>query len=210
MSEPHHQSPQDELHPVGRLTSMLWGAAIRSGLLDLDAQPKVYRDYFPVDLLAQFDRNLEDSVLAQRIPTLVGGMEFERSDDMEVQRNAYEGRPRTRVYEGIDVSAPGWHSLVSLQLARLSGCRTVCSAYESSSNDEGLDLHTDQWEGLILQLRGEKSWKVETNSGIESLELRAGDLMTVPEGVPHLVSTPSYSLHLVFAIIQKEPITLVR
>lgn len=206
LTHPH----AEEIHPVGRLTSMLWSAAIRSNLLEPDAPPIVHRAYFPADLLTQLDHHVEDAVLAQRIPTLVGGMEFARSDDAEQQQHAYQARPRTRIYEGIDVSAPGWHSLISLQLAGLSGYRTVCSAYESSASDEGLDLHSDQWHGLVLQLRGEKSWKVETPSGITSLSLASGDLLTVPEGVPHLVSTPRYSLHLVFAIIPEEPVGPMR
>jgi Cupin superfamily protein len=134
--------------------------------------------------------------------------DFHREMDIVAAQEAYANKPRTRVYEGIDVRSDGWFSLVSLQFARLTRCRVVCTLYESNAGDSTLGSHVDAWFGAIVQMHGCKTWTLWHPEAKKPIELmtRPGDVLLMPPTVEHSVATPNYSVHLVFAIIDNEPI----
>lgn len=134
--------------------------------------------------------------------------EFHREVTDDAIVTAYQERRRTRIYEGMDVRSDGWYSVTAIQLARLARCRVVCSMYESSSGDRTMGAHVDDWLGAIVQMRGAKSWTLWPRAGGDPREVltQAGDVLLLPRNVQHAVSTPDYSVHLVFAFVTGEPI----
>ncbi|UJV42756.1 cupin domain-containing protein [Streptomyces sp. AMCC400023] len=139
---------------------------------------------------------------------LVDDAEFHREVSNDAIDAAYQERRRTRVYEGMDARSDGWYSVTALQLARLARCRVACSMYESNSGDRNIGAHVDQWLGAIVQMRGAKSWTLWPSADGEPQEIitRAGDVLLIPRDVKHEVSTPDYSVHLVFAFMTGQPI----
>ncbi|MFE7122208.1 JmjC domain-containing protein [Streptomyces sp. NPDC057654] len=139
---------------------------------------------------------------------------FYRDADEEAVKHAYDQRARTRVYESINVRSDGWYSLAALHLARLVRRRVICTMYESHAGDRTLGKHDDGWDGVIVQMRGAKQWQVwpHADDDPHPVLTQAGDVLLLPRGIPHDVSTPSrpgYSVHLVFAITD-EPLTATR
>ncbi|WP_055548914.1 cupin domain-containing protein [Streptomyces kanamyceticus] len=133
---------------------------------------------------------------------LIDGLDFHREQDEKVVTAAYQARPRTRAYESVNVHSDGWVSAASLHLAGLLRRHVVCTLYESRAGDRTLGAHDDEWLGVIVQMHGAKRWELwpeRTGAGHEVLT-RAGDVLVLPQGVTHAVSTPEYSVHLVFAV----------
>lgn len=143
-----------------------------------------------------------------RTVALVDKAGFHRKTGERAIESAYLERRRTRVYEGMDARSDGWFSVTAAHLARLARCRVVCSMYESDSGDQNMGAHIDEWFGAIVQLRGAKRWTIwpGLDSDPEEMLMRAGDVLLLPRGIQHDVSTPDYSVHLVFAFIANEPI----
>ncbi|WP_301182990.1 JmjC domain-containing protein [Rhodococcus ruber] len=108
----------------------------------------------------------------------------------------------------MDAASDGWFSLVAVQLTRLARCRVVCSMYESNVGDHNLGAHVDEWLGVIVQMRGEKQWTLWPRTDGEPSEvlMQTGDVLLLPRNVEHAVTTPEYSVHLVFAFVTGEPI----
>ncbi|MFJ3713447.1 JmjC domain-containing protein [Streptomyces sp. NPDC090053] len=127
---------------------------------------------------------------------------FHREVSNEAVAAAYSERPRTRVYESIHARSDGWYSLVALRLAGLLRKRVVATLYESRAGDLALGAHDDGWDGVIVQLRGSKAWRLwpEPRSQPHDLLTRAGDILLLPRGITHQVVTPKYSAHLVLAV----------
>ncbi|WP_424858489.1 hypothetical protein [Streptomyces sp. SAI-170] len=142
---------------------------------------------------------------------LVDGPDFHREADPAEAARAYGERPRTRVYESLDVRSDGWWSLATLHLAGMLRRRVICTAYESQAGDSNLGAHDDAWLGLIVQMRGTKRWTIwpTRDHPPEDVVMRTGDVMILPQGMTHQVSTPEepgHSLHLLFAVTD-EPIS---
>ncbi|MEU3602668.1 cupin domain-containing protein [Streptomyces sp. NPDC006798] len=109
----------------------------------------------------------------------------------------------TRVYESLDVRSDGWHSQVSSGLARLLRRQVTCSVYESRTGDRSLGPHHDDWHGLILQTEGAKTWTLWPEGGPVQIDTRAGDVLIIPWGLLHDVTTPpdpGHSVHVAFAV----------
>ncbi|MFE2938483.1 hypothetical protein ACFXKG_05315 [Streptomyces sp. NPDC059255] len=140
----------------------------------------------------------------QRTPgqsvALADGTTFHRETDQNRLSAAYKQQPRTRVYESIDARSDGWYSLVATQMARLTRRRIICTMYESNATDYNLGAHYDVWFGVIMQMRGTKAWKISAPQGSQEIVTKAGDILLLPPNVEHDVTTPEYSVHLVFAI----------
>jgi len=134
---------------------------------------------------------------------LVDDAEFHREVSDDAIEAAYQERRRTRVYEGMDARSDGWYSVTALQLARLARCRVACSMYESNSGDRNIGAHVDEWLGAIVQMRGAKSWTLwpSADSGPQQIITRPGDILVIPRDIMHEVTTPDYSVHLVFAFM---------
>ncbi|MEV0278569.1 cupin domain-containing protein [Streptomyces sp. NPDC050610] len=137
-----------------------------------------------------------------------------RDADAATVARAYRQRSRLRVYESIHVQSDGWYSVAALHLARLVRRRVILSMYESHADDHALGKHDDEWDGVIVQMRGAKRWQVWPRADSDPHEVltRAGDVLLLPRGMPHDVSTPGDpggSVHLTFAITD-EPLTANR
>jgi ribosomal protein L16 Arg81 hydroxylase len=96
-----------------------------------------------------------------------------------------------------------------LRLAGLLRQRVIATLYESRAGDLNLGAHDDQWDGVIVQIRGAKTWRLwpETHGQPHELLTRAGDVLLLPQGVTHEVTTPDYSVHLVLAVTD-EPLAV--
>ena len=133
---------------------------------------------------------------------LVDGFAFHRETDEAAIADAYQARQRTRVYESIHARSDGWFSLVTLHMARLLRRRIICTMYESRAGDRNLGAHDDEWDGLIVQMRGSKSWQLWPQPHGQPYELltQAGDVLLLPRGITHGVDTPDHSVHIVLAV----------
>jgi Cupin superfamily protein len=136
---------------------------------------------------------------------LVTGLDTRRETDPAAVALAYQALPRTRVYESIHARSGGWPALVALHLAGLLRRRVIAALYESQPGDRTLGAHDDAWWGVIMQMRGAKTWRLWPSWGGAPYEIttRAGDVLLLPKGVTHQVSTPSrpgHSVHLVYAV----------
>jgi hypothetical protein len=133
---------------------------------------------------------------------LVDGFDFHRAVDPAAITDSYCARQRTRVYESIHARSDGWFSLVTLHMARLLRHRVICTLYESQAGDRNLGAHEDEWDGLIVQMSGSKSWRLwpQPHGQPYDLRTRVGDVLLLPRGVTHKVATPDYSVHMVLAV----------
>lgn len=142
--------------------------------------------------------------------------EFDRYTSQSTLDAAYADRPRTKVYEDINRNRDGcWSALAARHLGRLAGCdlQVVCSVFESRHGDQSLGRHFDTWYGAVVQLAGAKAW--HTADAVLAaappgppILTRAGDILLLPKGQPHAVTTPrhpGHSLHLTFAIDRDRP-----
>lgn len=130
---------------------------------------------------------------------------------------AYAERPRTRILEAVSMRG-GWHGAVADRLAAVFERQVVGALFESRVGDEHFGPHADDWWGLALQLRGAKAWRLwpEGHGCGTPLEFTtsAGDLLMLPRGMVHAVSTPGppdhpgrpgYSVHLAYAVLTGPP-----
>jgi hypothetical protein len=131
-------------------------------------------------------------------------------DDAALER-AFRAEPRTRVYENVHrTGGCPWLLLTCQYLTLLSGSEreVLCSLYESVPGAANLGRHRDMWYGAIVQLEGAKAWEIgpgvlDPLELVTSVQVRAGDVLLVPERLPHVVSTPKepgHSRHLQFAL----------
>ncbi|MEU0722808.1 hypothetical protein [Streptomyces sp. NPDC006140] len=151
---------------------------------------------------------------ANQTVALADDTAFHRESHEDAVTRAYQDRPRTRIYESLNVRSDGWFSLVALRLAGMLRRQVVCAAYESQAADRNLGAHDDEWLGVIAQMRGVKRWLMwpESNGVPVETVTRVGDVLILPRGVKHEVSTPDppgYSVHLLFAVTDK-PIEMQR
>jgi uncharacterized RmlC-like cupin family protein len=130
-------------------------------------------------------------------------MHFERLSDEAALKNAYDSQPRTKIYESIETRSGGWTAEATRYLMKLAGCDVVCSVYESQAGDKTLGPHKDRWYGAIVQIHGAKEWQLGEDVEREQTTVvaEAGDLLLVPQGLLHDVSTPNYSVHMTVAIL---------
>ncbi|MEV8333872.1 JmjC domain-containing protein [Streptomyces niveus] len=167
--------------------------------MDLAHLPAAFEEQW----IASLPLPVEDRPPGQTV-ALVDNDGFQREMNEEAIAGAYARRPRTRVLESIHSRSDGWYSLVALHLARLLRRRVVCTLYESQAGNDNLGRHHDQWDGLIMQMRGVKTWRLwgeqDTQQPLEQLLTRTGDVLLLPRGMSHEVETPDDSVHLVFAV----------
>ncbi len=163
-----------------------------------------------------------DSSWAQRLPLPIGehrppgqtialasGLEFDRPADTAA---AMAVTPRTQIYESVEVRSDGnwWIKSVVEQFMRLMRVEVVCSIYASEQRAATLGRHCDLWNGLLLQVGGEKKIELWTPDGRTSkiITMRPGDILWLPYKVPHNMWTPSHSVHVQFAMLIEKPLAL--
>ncbi len=126
--------------------------------------------------------------------------------------------------------ASAYHPPLALLCNRIQtqlGVYVQANAYFTPPRAQGFEIHYDTHDTLIVQIEGEKAWRVHAPVVTLPLEiqpfsaaahdgklgpprefvLRAGDVLYIPHGFPHCAQTAeTRSLHLTFAI---SPIRLV-
>lgn len=150
------------------------------------------------------EKLLEDEVVSKwvsrgRQVALVAHHTVSRVDSARDLKTQTQLRRRTRVIEGLQSDRSSWAALAAAHLGRLSRRRVSISAYESTKGDASGGWHCDQFDGVVLQVRGEKHWTFES----QQLLTRPGDIMAIPFGLGHDVFTPQESLHLLFVYLQE-------
>ena len=136
---------------------------------------------------------------------------YDRFVDDAALARAYRARARTRVYENVHrTGGCPWLLLTCQYLTLLSGSEleVLCSLYESIPADATLGRHRDLWYGAIVHLQGAKAWEIgpgvlDPLEPVTTVQVKAGDVLLVPERLPHVVSTPEepgHSRHLQFAL----------
>jgi hypothetical protein len=149
--------------------------------------------------------------------TLADAENMVRLTDRAEVAAAYRQRPRTRILEAVSLRG-GWHGTVADRLAAVFERQVIGALFESNSADEHFGPHADDWWGLVLQLRGCKTWQLwpQGHGCGTPLEITtsAGDLLMLPRGMVHAVSTPGppehpgrpgYSVHLAYAVLTGPP-----
>jgi hypothetical protein len=173
--------------------------------------PRHYASAYDPAWLATLPLPIEDP--SQPVDLVEGG-HFERHDNAPELHEAYHRKPRTRIYVGLHQSTP-WVTRVAEHLTRLtrSAPHVMATAYASNSTDATIGAHRDAWDGAIIQLVGSKTWQLgpgllHPGHAIEHVTTNPGDILILPDGLPHAVTTPldpGHSLHLVFAIRRRAP-----
>ncbi|MFK0284227.1 JmjC domain-containing protein [Streptomyces sp. NPDC090499] len=138
--------------------------------------------------------------------TLIDKSEFQRETDGDVLADAYSSRPRTRVLESLHTRSGGWHALTTLHLSGLLRRRISCSVFESAPQDRTSGRHFDDWDGVIVQMRGAKRWHLWPSPDSPcrlQLTTRPGDVLLLPRGLRHEVTTPQHSIHVLLAITNR-------
>ena len=73
-----------------------------------------------------------------------------------------------------------------------------------AGHQQGLAVHTDDHDVLVVQTVGSKEWEIHGPDGIDRPVLTAGQAMLVPEDVPHCArSRDEQSLHVSFAMFPR-------
>jgi bifunctional lysine-specific demethylase and histidyl-hydroxylase NO66 len=87
------------------------------------------------------------------------------------------------------------------QLEEATSHRVQANAYLSPPGAAGLRHHADTHEVLVLQVEGEKAWRVD---GLGELTLRAGDVLYLPAGTGHsAASQHQHSLHITIGLLAR-------
>ncbi|MBV7674206.1 cupin domain-containing protein [Streptomyces halstedii] len=132
------------------------------------------------------------------------GADFQREADADTLAREYAARPRTRVMESLHTQSDGWHALTTLHLSRMLRRRVSCSIFESLPQDRTAGRHYDDWDGLIVQVRGAKDWRIGPDPDqANRVTTRPGDVLLLPRGVLHDVTTPQHSVHVLLAITER-------
>lgn len=191
----------------------LWAAIRMSGGTHPDVQDHHYfPGLFDPEWLAEVPLPIGDNRPLQQKVALVDGMEFNRPSDARALEEAYNAHARTRVYESVDTHTGGWLDVTTRYLSGLAMCQAACSIYESHAGDKTISPHWDKWYGVAVQMRGTKEWRLgedaETGSQKPTVTMGPGDVLLLPQRLMHAIHTPSYSVHINFALIIDEPIEI--
>lgn len=210
----HVASPEqaEEVQVAKLIASRLW-AATRAEQgprpSSAGARPVHLPGLFDPTMLAELRVPIDDQRAASQLVALADqGIDMTRYRDPEAFEAAYAKKARTRVYESVNTRSDGPLSLVALLLSQAAGCHVVCTFYQSVAGDATMGEHDENWWGVIVQLRGAKRWFVrpDRSAAPQDLLLRAGDVLLLPHGTRHDVSTPDASLHAMFAILTYKPV----
>lgn len=155
----------------------------------------------------------EDRPDGQPVTLVDDGQPWEEHHDSSGLAVACAERPRTRMYSDVAVGRErDWFGRTTGHLQKLTESpeRVTCSIFESQHGDQGLPPHRDTWYSAIIQLGGEKHWRIghalleqTCPQPVREVTTKPGDILIIPRMLPHVVSTPAdpgFSIHLVYAI----------
>ena len=87
------------------------------------------------------------------------------------------------------------------ELEEATSHRVQANAYLSPPGASGLRHHADTHEVLVLQVEGEKAWRVD---GLGELTLHAGDVLYLPAGTGHSAAAQEqHSLHITIGLLAR-------
>ena len=127
------------------------------------------------------------------------------------------------VLEGLDILDPTINEICSAIDESLPCALSNCEAFFSQRGNEAYQGHCDSDDVLAIQISGRKDWNLysqqqrryvgnaeltEDQMGpvIETIQMRAGDILFVRAGVPHRCATvEGHSLHLSFDLCDRSP-----
>jgi hypothetical protein len=195
------------------ITGTLWTAIRAADGLQPGTDHRTFPGAFAPEWLAALRAPTIGSRSAEQAVALARADDFDRYPTPEQVDASYEVCPRTYVFESVH-GCYAWALLASRWLGALAGGLSVLATiYDSRSGDEHLDAHWDAWCGAVVQLSGAKKWIIGGGllsgdpQNISSLTMYPGDVMILPDGVPHLVETPAdpgHSRHLVLTVRRRE------
>lgn len=196
---------EEEYLTASSITSKIWNAVLTKDLFNSEKFALINNVFTNEELTNLYLPSDSEILNTKQNVALANGLNFERYESNKNLQTQYQKQSRTRIYESIHINSSGWFSLVNAQLTRLSRRNVVCSLYCSNALDKGLGVHSDLWDGLIFQIRGEKTWHIYDKKGIEkeTIVLNSGDFLLLPEGVKHDVETKKYSEHITYAFQRK-------
>ncbi len=182
----------EEARSAVKFAARLWTAIVIGGTLrQVTHAPGVFDQAWLHELALPIG--------AQRSP----GQALAVSGGFERVTGSSASQRQARARENIDARGNGWCSLASVQLGRAARCQVTCRAYESARGDENPGPHAGQWPGVIVQMRGASTWELRDGQwpSSRSITTAVGDVLLMPSGVHHDVSTPGYSVHLAFMFL---------
>lgn len=122
------------------------------------------------------------------------------------------------------------HCASQLQLLRhVLKREAFVNLYLTPAQSPGLKLHFDLEDSIVVQVKGEKHWRLYEASGEprhprvlsvgppnvraepkQLIHMRAGDVLFVPSGLAHTVETRDFSSqHITFGVHVSRPVTLL-
>ncbi|MFF2374791.1 JmjC domain-containing protein [Streptomyces xiamenensis] len=108
----------------------------------------------------------------------------------------------TRIFENLQNQSADPLALIAHQLGNITRRKVACSMYLSSRDSRSFGRHDDDWLSVIIQLRGAKNWTIWPHpEPAVALTLNAGDVLVLPRGIQHDVSTPCHSIHITLALL---------
>jgi bifunctional lysine-specific demethylase and histidyl-hydroxylase NO66 len=201
--------------------------------------PERFADIFSVD---EFDRIMAlGGVQSDRIYFIKDGTSMPRKAFTSVRHAAYGDETvvdcrrasellkmgGTILVNGIDQASPGIFDLCS-GLERELSYHVMAHALLTPPQSQGLSVHRDPQDAIIIQISGEKQWMLYENppdahapGGNATLEpgqkpaldpvLKQGDSLYVPRGTPHAAkATGQASLHVTLTVEQPSLLDLAR
>ena len=135
----------------------------------------------------------------------------------------YLARGASVLLEGLDLLDPGINAFAARLDAGFSCALTNAEAFFSQQANEVYGGHLDTDDVLVIQLSGEKKWRLYNRQAprmvnlvdlspaqmgrqVAEFVLKPGDALYVRSGVPHKCETPgSHSLHISFDLCDRIP-----
>lgn len=166
---------------------------------------------FPSHWLATLDLPSRTRVPEGQAVTLTGPG-FTRHHDHAAMLAGYTSNPRTWVFECAHWHIP-WLNHAARHLTETTASRydVLAAVYDSRAIDRPSTPHTDAWYSAIIQLDGAKHWSIGPDR--RRVTTRPGDILFIPEGLAHAVTTPDdpgHSRHLVFDLAMHTAVTIAR
>lgn len=127
------------------------------------------------------------------------------------------------VLEGLDILEPVINAFLVKVDAAMPCALSNAVAFFSQKNNEAYRGHRDEDDVLVIQISGEKKWRIfapqqrrylgnfpltvaQMGEQIAEIVMRPGDALFVRAGVPHLVETTGdHSLHIAFDLVDRTP-----
>jgi quercetin dioxygenase-like cupin family protein len=104
----------------------------------------------------------------------------------------------TAILQNLEAVNPLYAQL-SRALVSQAHPRVSFSAYVSSRKSNRLGIHVDLWDNIVVQLSGSKTFYFDN----DTVRLQTGDALSIPQGVPHDVTTDISSLHLSAVLLRQ-------